>query len=105
MLAAATEEARAEVTAKLMKAHDRAHMRWYKEEYEKVRAEVEAEYEALRVVGAFRIVSGRETSDGEPVTGALEEIKVEKAARGGVEGGLYGELRGGMRGRGGVGER
>src|SRR3546814_7783884 len=37
MLAAATEEARAEVTAKLMKAHDRARMRWYKEESAKVR--------------------------------------------------------------------
>src|SRR3546814_10788783 len=45
MLAAATEEARAEVTAQLMQAHDRARMRWYKEESAKVRAEVEAEYE------------------------------------------------------------
>src|SRR3546814_19015648 len=75
MLAAATEEARAEVTAKLMKAHDRARMRWYKEESAKVRAEVEAAYEALPVVRAFRVLSGRQTIDGQPVPEALPGIK------------------------------
>src|SRR3546814_3166034 len=63
-----------------MKAHDRARRRWYKEESAKVRAEVEAEYEALPGVRAFRILSGRQTIDGQPVPEALQGIKLDKAA-------------------------
>lgn len=88
MVAAATEEARADVMAKLMKAHDRARQAWWKEESAKVRAEVEAEYEAQPVVRALRILSGRKTVEGQPVPEALQ-IKLDKAAIVGTYGEAY----------------
>lgn len=90
MLAAATEEARAEVTANLMAAHDRAAKRWYKEETARVRAEVEAEFEAQPVFRAARILSGGQTlSDGSPVPENLRGLKLSKDALVEVYGDAY----------------
>ena len=87
LLAAASEEAKAEVQAKLEKAHRRAQEAWWREEKAKVRAEVVAETEALPTVRALRILSGRRDAAGAPVPEALQGMKLDKAAL--VE--VYGE--------------
>lgn len=80
MLAEATEEARAEVMAKLYKAHEREHQAWWREEEAKVREEVQAEYESKPVVRALRVLSGRKMVDGAEVPEALRGLKLDKAA-------------------------
>lgn len=80
MLSAATEEAKAEVLAKLMKAHDRARETWWKEESATVRAEVESELAANVVFRAARILSGARTlHDGTEIPEELR-VKLDKAA-------------------------
>lgn len=80
MLAAASEEAKAEVLAKLEKSHRRAREAWWKEEKAKVRVEVVAEVEATPAVRALRILSGRKEAAGAPVPESLQGMKLDKAA-------------------------
>ncbi|MDY4297511.1 MULTISPECIES: zeta toxin family protein [unclassified Xanthomonas] len=80
MLAAAAEEARAEVQQKLEQAHRRERERWWKDEAEKVREEVQAEIEAQPAVRARRILSGAAEAAGEPVPAALQGMKLDRAA-------------------------
>lgn len=90
MLAAATDEAKAEVLAKLMKAHDRAREAWWKEETAAVRAEVEAEFEAMPVFRAARILAGAKTlPDGTPVPEAVAGMKLDKEALVAIYGEAY----------------
>lgn len=55
----ATEEARAEVMAKMLAAHKRAAQAWYREQLAAIRADVDAEFEATPVVRAWRVLAGR----------------------------------------------
>src|SRR5690606_35524268 len=80
MVEAATEEARADVTAKLLDAHRRAQEKQYKEDRARVKAEVVAEVEATPIVRAFRILSGRKEAAGQPVPEAMRGLKLDKAA-------------------------
>lgn len=81
MLAAANEEARAEVMQKLMASHDREAKRWYREETARVRAEVEAEYAAQPVYRAARVLAGARTMhDGTPIPDDIAGMKLDKAA-------------------------
>ncbi|WP_045764611.1 zeta toxin family protein [Xanthomonas albilineans] len=80
MLAAAADEARAEVQQKLEEAHNRERERWWKDEAEKVREEVQAEIEAQPAVRARRILSGAAEAAGEPVPPALQGMKLDRAA-------------------------
>lgn len=90
MVTKATEEARAEVTARLMAAHDRAAKRWYREQKAEVRREVEGEYAALPVYRAARALGGAKTfADGTPMPEALHGLKLDKAALVAVYGDAY----------------
>ncbi len=80
MLAAAAEEARAEVQQKLEQAHTRERERWWKDEAENVRGEVQAEIEARPAVRARRILSGAAEAAGEPVPAALQGMKLDRAS-------------------------
>src|SRR5690606_4990749 len=88
MVQAASEEAKAEVMAKLEAAHRRERARWWKEEQAKVRAEVEYEYEAMPEFRAARSLQGaQEMAGGSPVPEDLAGLKLDRAAL--VE--VYGE--------------
>ena len=90
MLAAANEEARAEVMAKLMASHDREAKRWYREETARVRAEVEGEYAAQPVYRAARVLSGaKRLHDGSVIPDDIAGMKLDKAALVAVYGESY----------------
>lgn len=59
MTEAATEEARAEVFAKTMKAWKREQSRWWKQELSAMREQVAAEYNEQPAVRAWRVLSGK----------------------------------------------
>ncbi|WCE04421.1 zeta toxin family protein [Pseudoxanthomonas sp. JBR18] len=79
LLAAAAEEARAEVQQKLEEAHNRERERWWKDESAKVREEVQAEIEAQPAVRARRILSGAAEAAGEAVPAELQGMKLDRA--------------------------
>src|SRR5690606_20819680 len=76
-LEAGTEEARQEVAAKMLAAIKRQEAAEYREEREKVREEVEAEAELAPAVRAWRILSGAETANGEPVPSELRGLHLD----------------------------
>lgn len=80
MLLAATEEAKADLTGKLLKQQRRAQEAWWKEERAAIKAEVAAALAAEPVHMAARELSGAETyADGLPIPPELR-IRLSKAA-------------------------
>ncbi len=69
-IAAAREQAEADLMAQLQEADARARERWWKDELATIRGEVEAEVEATPIVRAYRVLTGRKEAGGEPDAGA-----------------------------------
>lgn len=78
-VAAAREQAEADLMAQLQEADARARERWWKDELATIRAEVEAEVEATPIVRAYRVLTGRKEAGGEPVPGQLQGLKLDRA--------------------------
>ena len=78
-VAAAREQAEADLMAQLQEADARARERWWKDELATIRAEVEAEVEATPIVRAYRVLTGRKEAGGEPVPEQLQGLKLDRA--------------------------
>ncbi len=78
-IAAAREQAEADVMAQLQEADARARERWWKDELATIRSEVEAEVEATPIVRAYRVLTGRKEAAGEPVPEQLQGLKLDRA--------------------------
>lgn len=78
-VAAAREQAEADLMAQLQEADARARERWWKDELATIRAEVEAEVEATPIVRAYRVLTGRKEAGGEPVPEQLHGLKLDRA--------------------------
>ncbi|MBA0419575.1 hypothetical protein D7Y22_01180 [Stenotrophomonas maltophilia] len=78
-VAAAREQAEADLMAQLQEADARARERWWKDELAAVRGEVEAEVEATPIVRAYRVLTGRKEAAGEPVPEQLQGLKLDRA--------------------------
>lgn len=78
-VAAAREQAEADVMAQLQEADARARERWWKDELANIRSEVEAEVEATPIVRAYRVLTGRKEAAGEPVPEQLQGLKLDRA--------------------------
>lgn len=78
-IAAAREQAEADVMAQLQEADARARERWWKDELANIRSEVEAEVEATPIVRAYRVLTGRKEAAGEPVPEQLQGLKLDRA--------------------------
>ncbi|WP_423169672.1 hypothetical protein [Stenotrophomonas maltophilia] len=78
-VAAAREQAEADVMAQLQEADARARERWWKDELAAIRGEVEAEVEATPIVRAYRVLTGRKEAGGEPVPEQLQGLKLDRA--------------------------
>jgi len=79
-VAAAREQAEADLMAQLQEADARARERWWKDELATIRGEVEAEVEATPIVRAYRVLTGRKEAGGEPVPEQLQGLKLDRAA-------------------------
>lgn len=79
-VAAAREQAEADLMAQLQEADARARERWWKDELATIRSEVEAEVEATPIVRAYRVLTGRKEAGGEPVPEQLQGLKLDRAA-------------------------
>lgn len=79
-VAAAREQAEADLMAQLQEADARARERWWKDELATIRSEVEAEVEATPIVRAYRVLTGRKEAGGEPVPEQLQGMKLDRAA-------------------------
>lgn len=79
-VAAAREQAEADLMAQLQEADARARERWWKDELATIRNEVEAEVEATPIVRAYRVLTGRKEAGGEPVPEQLQGLKLDRAA-------------------------
>ncbi|MCU1114405.1 hypothetical protein JAK74_11405 [Stenotrophomonas maltophilia] len=79
-VAAAREQAEADLMAQLQEADARARERWWKDELAAVRGEVQAEVEATPIVRAYRVLTGRKEAGGEPVPEQLQGLKLDRAA-------------------------
>lgn len=78
-VAAAREQAEADLMAQLQEADARARERWWKDELATIRSEVEAEVEATPIVRAYRVLTGRKEAGGEPVPEQLQGMKLDRA--------------------------
>lgn len=78
-VAAAREQAEADLMAQLQEADARARERWWKDELANIRSEVEAEVEAMPIVRAYRVLTGRKEAAGEPVPEQLQGLKLDRA--------------------------
>lgn len=78
-VAAAREQAEADLMAQLQEADARARERWWKDELATIRGEVEAEVEATPIVRAYRVLTGRKEAGGEPVPEQLQGLKLDRA--------------------------
>ena len=78
-VAAAREQAEADLMAQLQEADARARERWWKDELATIRGEVEAEVEATPIVRAYRVLTGRKDAGGEPVPEQLQGLKLDRA--------------------------
>ncbi|MRI43166.1 hypothetical protein D5301_13085 [Stenotrophomonas sp. MH181796] len=78
-VAAAREQAEADLMAQLQEADARARERWWKDELATIRGEVEAEVEATPIVRAYRVLTGRKDAGGEPVPAQLHGLKLDRA--------------------------
>ncbi|MGX9710029.1 hypothetical protein [Stenotrophomonas maltophilia group sp. LNF259] len=78
-VAAAREQAEADLMAQLQEADARARERWWKDELATIRGEVEAEVEATPIVRAYRVLTGRKEAGGEPVHEQLQGLKLDRA--------------------------
>ncbi|OBU70461.1 hypothetical protein A9K58_00475 [Stenotrophomonas maltophilia] len=78
-VAAAREQAEADLMAQLQEADARARERWWKDELATIRGEVEAEIEATPIVRAYRVLTGRKEAGGEPVPEQLQGLKLDRA--------------------------
>lgn len=78
-VAAAREQAEADLMAQLQEADARARERWWKDELTNIRSEVEAEVEATPIVRAYRVLTGRKEAGGEPVPEQLQGLKLDRA--------------------------
>lgn len=78
-IAAAREQAEADVMSQLQEADARARERWWKDELANIRSEVEAEVEATPIVRAYRVLTGRKEAGGEPVPEQLQGLKLDRA--------------------------
>lgn len=78
-VAAAREQAEADLMAQLQEADARARERCWKDELATIRAEVEAEVEATPIVRAYRVLTGRKEAGGEPVPEQLQGLKLDRA--------------------------
>jgi len=78
-IAAAREQAEADVMTQLQEADARARERWWKDELANIRSEVEAEVEATPIVRAYRVLTGRKEAGGEPVPEQLQGLKLDRA--------------------------
>jgi len=78
-VAAAREQAEADLMAQLQEADARARERWWKDELATIRAEVDAEVEATPIVRAYRVLTGRKEAGGEPVPEQLQGLKLDRA--------------------------
>lgn len=78
-VAAAREQAEADLMAQLQEADARARERWWKDELAAIRSEVEAEVEATPIVRAYRVLTGRKEAGDEPVPEQLQGMKLDRA--------------------------
>ncbi|MCU1141609.1 hypothetical protein [Stenotrophomonas maltophilia] len=78
-VAAAREQAEADLMAQLQESDARARERWWKDELAAIRGEVEAEVEATPIVRAYRVLTGRKEAGGEPVPEQLQGLKLDRA--------------------------
>lgn len=78
-VAAAREQAEADLMAQLQEADARARERWWKDELATIRGEVEAEVEATPIVRAYHVLTGRKEAGGEPVAEQLQGLKLDRA--------------------------
>ncbi len=78
-VAAAREQAEADLMAQLQEADARARERWWKDELATIRGEVAAEVEATPIVRAYRVLTGRKEAGGEPVPEQLQGLKLDRA--------------------------
>lgn len=78
-VAAAREQAEADLMAQLQEADARARERWWKDELANIRSVVEAEVEATPIVRAYRVLTGRKEAAGEPVPEQLQGLKLDRA--------------------------
>ncbi len=78
-VAAAREQAEADLMAQLQEADARARERWWKDELATIRSEVEVEVEATPIVRAYRVLTGRKEAGGEPVPEQLQGMKLDRA--------------------------
>lgn len=78
-IAAAREQAEADLMAQLQEADARARERWWKDELATIRSEVEAEVEGTPIVRAYRVLTGRKEAGGEPVPEQLQGMKLDRA--------------------------
>ncbi|MCO7468833.1 hypothetical protein NJG16_01985 [Stenotrophomonas maltophilia] len=78
-VAAAREQAEADLMAQLQEADARARERWWKDELTTIRSEVEVEVEATPIVRAYRVLTGRKEAGGEPVPQQLQGMKLDRA--------------------------
>ncbi len=78
-VAAAREQAEADLMAQLQDADARARERWWKDELATIRGEVEAEVESTPIVRAYRVLTGRKEAGGEPVPEQLQGLKLDRA--------------------------
>lgn len=78
-VAAAREQAEADLMAQLQEADARARERWWKDELATIRGEVEGEVEATPIVRAYRVLTGRKEAGGEPVPEQLQGLKLDRA--------------------------
>lgn len=79
-LETARDQARTNVTERLMAAETRQRDRWYAEEAAAVRAKVEDELDLPRTTRAWQILAGRAEVGGEPVAPELRGLKLDRAA-------------------------
>ncbi|MCO5738870.1 MULTISPECIES: hypothetical protein [Stenotrophomonas maltophilia group] len=92
-VAAAREQAEADLMAQLQEADARARERWWKDELANIRSEVEAEVEATPIVRAYRVLTGRKEAAGEPVPEQLQGLKLDRAVLAATYGdGLLGKM-------------
>ncbi|MDH0276398.1 MULTISPECIES: hypothetical protein [unclassified Stenotrophomonas] len=78
-VAAAREQAEADLMAQLQEADARARKRWWKDERATILREVEAEVEATPIVRAYRVLTGKKEINGEPVPEQLQGLKLDRA--------------------------
>lgn len=78
-VAAAREQAEADLMAQLQEADARARERWWNDERDTILSEVEAEVEATPIVRAYRVLTGSKEAGGQPVPEQLLGLKLDRA--------------------------